>query len=97
VTLLEGVSRVRFEYLRGADEEKSRTEEWVEEWNAKDEKELPRAVRIAVTYWGERGKEEASPMTVLASVAAYQYEEVRTGSRGLGRGMIQGRSPSRGF
>jgi general secretion pathway protein J len=99
VTLFEGVSRVRFEYLRGADEEKSRREEWVEEWNAKDEKELPRAIRITVTYWNERGKEEASPMTVLASVAAYQYEEVRTGTgpRGLGRGLIQSRTPSRSF
>ncbi len=97
VTLFEGVSRVRFEYLRGADEEKSEPEEWVEQWNAKDEKELPRAVRITVTYWNERGKEDASPMTVLASVSAYQYEEVRTGSRGLGRGLIQGRRSSRGF
>ena len=91
VTLIGGISQVRFEYFRGADEEKSRKEEWVEEWNGKEEKELPRAVRMTVTYWNERGKEEVSPMTVLASVSAYQYEEVRTGSRGLGRSMIQGR------
>jgi hypothetical protein len=97
VTLFEGVSQVRFEYLKGTDQEKNQPEEWVEEWNAKDEKELPRAVRITVTYWNERGKEESSPMTVLASVAAYQFEEVRTGSRGLGRGPIQGRSSPRGF
>ncbi len=91
VTLFGGISQVRFEYFREADGEKSRMEEWVEEWNAKEEKELPRAVRMTVTYWNERGKEEVSPMTVLASVPAYQYEEVRTGSRGLGRSMIQGR------
>ena len=91
MTLFGGISRVRFEYFREADGEKSRMEEWVEEWNAKEEKELPRAVRMTVTYWNERGKEELSPMTVLASVSAYQYEEVRTGSRGLGRSMIQGR------
>ena len=91
VTLFEGISQLRFEYFREADGEKSRMEEWVEEWNAKEEKELPRAVRMTVTYWNERGKEEVSPMTVLASVPAYQYEEVRTGSRGLGRSMIQGR------
>jgi general secretion pathway protein J len=97
VTLVEGVSGVRFEYLRGADEEKSRTEEWVEEWNAKEEKELPRAVRITVTYWNGSGKEEVSPMTVLASVSAYEYEEVRAGSRGLGRSAIQGRPRPRGF
>lgn len=80
VTLFEGISQVRFEYFREADKEKSRTEEWVEEWNAKEEKELPRAVRMTVTYWNEKGKEEVSPMTVLASVSAYRYEEVRTGS-----------------
>jgi general secretion pathway protein J len=91
VTLFGGISQVRFEYFREADGEKSRIEEWVEEWNAKEEKELPRAVRMTVTYWNERGKEEVSPMTVLASVPAYQYEEARTGSRGLGRSMIQGR------
>jgi general secretion pathway protein J len=81
VTLVGGVSQVRFEYYREADKEKSRTEEWVEEWNAKEENELPRALRMTVTYWNERGKEEASPITVLVSVSAYQFEEMRTGLR----------------
>lgn len=95
--LFEGVSQVRFQYLREADEEKNRAEEWVEEWNAKEEKALPRAVRMTVTYWNEKGKEEVSPTTVVASVAAYQHEELRTGSAGTGRSMIQGRPQSRGF
>jgi general secretion pathway protein J len=97
VTLFEGISQVRFEYYREADEEKNRTAEWVEEWNAKEEKELPKAVRMTVTYWNGKGKEEASPMTVLASVSACQYEEVRTGSMGAGRSMIQGRPQLRGY
>jgi general secretion pathway protein J len=79
VTLFEGISQVRFEYYREADEEKSRTEEWVEEWNAKEEKELPKAVRMTVTYWNGKGKEEASPITVLATVSAYQFEEMKAG------------------
>jgi general secretion pathway protein J len=79
VTLFGGISQVRFEYYREADKEKNRTEEWVEEWNAKEEKELPRALRMTVTYRNERGKEEASPITVLAPVSAYRFEEVRTG------------------
>ncbi|HUL23128.1 MAG TPA: type II secretion system protein GspJ [Thermodesulfobacteriota bacterium] len=83
VTLLGGVSQVRFEYYREADKEKNRTEEWVEEWNAKEEKELPRALRMTLTYWNERDKEEAAPVTVLASVSAYQFEELRTGPTGL--------------
>lgn len=76
LTLFEGVSQVRFEYYREANEEKNQKEEWVEEWNAKEEKELPKALRMTVTYWKESGKEEASPVTVLAPVAAYQFEEV---------------------
>jgi general secretion pathway protein J len=82
VTLFEGVSQVRFEYYRGANEEKNQKEKWVEEWNAKEEKELPRALRMTVTYWNERGEEEATPITVLAPVAAYQLEEVRRGLTG---------------
>jgi general secretion pathway protein J len=97
MTLFGGISQVRFEYFRETDEEKSRAEEWVEEWNAKEEKELPRVVRMTVTYWSERGKEEVSPMTVLASVSAYQYEEVRTGSMGPGRSSVQRRPQPRGF
>ncbi len=83
VTLFEGVSQIRFEYYREADKEKSRTEEWVEEWNAKEEKELPKALRMTITYWNERDKVEASPITVLASISAYQFEELRTGPTGL--------------
>jgi general secretion pathway protein J len=97
VTLLEGVSQVRFQYFREADEAKTRTEEWVEEWNAKEEKELPRAVKMAVTYWNERDKGEVAPMIVMASVSAYRHEEVRTGSMGPGRSTIQGRPQLRGF
>jgi hypothetical protein len=97
VTLFEGVSRVRFEYFREADEENNQAEEWLEEWNAKEEKKLPRAVRMTITYRNERGEGEIPPMTVLASVPAYQYEEVRTVLRGTGRSMIQGRPQPRGF
>jgi general secretion pathway protein J len=91
VTLFGGISQVRFEYYREANEEKSWTEGWVEEWNAKEEKELPKALRLTVTYWNERGKEEASPITVLASVSANQFEELKTGPMGLGRRTIQER------
>ncbi len=79
MTLLGGISQVRFEYYRGTDEEKNRKEEWVEEWNAKEEKELPKAVRMTITYWNGKGKEEASPITVLATVSAYQFEEMKAG------------------
>jgi general secretion pathway protein J len=89
VTLFGGISHVRFEYYREADKEKGRTEEWVQEWNAKEEKELPKALRMTVTYRNERDKEEAPPITVLAQVSAYQFEELKTGPMGLGRRTIQ--------
>jgi hypothetical protein len=97
LTLFEGVSQVRFEYYREADEEKNRKEEWVEEWNVKEEKELPKALRMTVTYWNERGKEEASPITLLAPISAYQFEEVRRGPLGLGRRTILGGPQPRGY
>jgi general secretion pathway protein J len=89
MTLLGGISQVRFEYYREADEEKNRKEEWVEEWNAKEEKELPKAVRMTITFWNGKGREEASPMTVLATVSAYQFEEMR--------GLVRRGSQPRGF
>lgn len=90
LTLFEGVSQVRFEYYREADEEKNRKEEWVEEWNVKEEKELPKALRMTVTYWNERSREKASPITVLAPISAYQFEEVRRGPLGLRRQTTMG-------
>ena len=84
VTLFEGISQINFEYYREADTEKNRSEEWVEEWNAKEEKELPKALRMTVTYWNEKNKEEGPPITVLASISAYKFEEVKTGRVGLG-------------
>ncbi len=96
VTLFGGISQVRFEYYREADKEKGQTEEWVEEWNAKEEKALPKALRMTVTYWNGKSQEESSPVTVLASVAAYQFEETRKGPIGFGQRVMQIGSQPRG-
>jgi hypothetical protein len=48
VSVLEGLSDVRFEYFREEDTEKTRSEAWLDEWNAKEEKELPRALRVTL-------------------------------------------------
>jgi len=95
LTLFDGVSQVRFEYYREANEEKNQREEWVEEWNAKDEKELPKALRMTVAFLTDKGKEEESPVTVLAPVAAYQFEELRTGLPGR-QAILMGPQP-RGY
>jgi general secretion pathway protein J len=78
VSLLEGVSNVRFEYYREEDPLKNQKEEWVEEWNAKEERELPKTLRMTITQKNQKDKEEL-PITILASLPAYRFEEVRIG------------------
>jgi general secretion pathway protein J len=85
VALFEGISEVRFKYYREPDTEKNKTEEWVEEWNAKEEKTLPKAFKMTVTQKNGKGKEEEFLITVLASLPAYQFEEVRTIPPGVRR------------
>jgi general secretion pathway protein J len=91
VTLLEGISKLRFEYYREGDPEKNRTEGWVEEWNAKEEKELPKALKMTITYKNGREGKEVSSNLVLASIAAYRFEELETPFFGLGRRSIRDR------
>ncbi len=76
VSLIEGISDVQFEYFRRGDKVKNRTEAWVENWNAKDEHELPKALRMTIAKKDKKdGKEEVS-LTLLASISANQYEEI---------------------
>jgi len=78
VSVLEGLSDVRFEYFREEDKEKTRPEAWLTEWNAKDENELPKAMRMTFTFTnGKEGKEEA-PLTLLASLSSNRFDEIRT-------------------
>lgn len=86
VPLIEGISDILFEYYQEEDSLKNRKEGWVEEWNAKEEKELPRAVRMTVTYKSGQSEKEETPMTLLASVSANRFEDVKPGPSGrLGR------------
>jgi len=75
--LIEGISDIRFEYYQEEDSLKNRTEGWVEKWNAKEEKELPRAVRMTVTYKNGQSEKEESSMTLLVSVSANRFEDVK--------------------
>lgn len=77
VTLLEGVSDVRLEYYQEEDPTKNRDEGWVEEWNAKEEKQLPKALKMVILHRNEKGKGEEIPITILTSLPANQFEEVR--------------------
>ncbi len=72
VSLCEGISKIRFEYYREEDPEKNQQGGWVDEWNAKEEKELPRAIRMTMNYKNE--KREELPVTLLVSVQAWKPE-----------------------
>jgi hypothetical protein len=79
ISLMEGLASVRFEYYREEDPNQNREAAWVEEWNAKEENQLPRALRITVTpRKSQEGKEEI-PFSVFTSLPANQFEEIRTG------------------
>jgi general secretion pathway protein J len=90
VPLLEGVSSVRFEYYREEDTEKNQTGGWVEEWNAKEEKALPRMFRMTILQKKGEKAEKEMPITVAAFLPANQFEEVRTGGM---RGTAPTRAP----
>ena len=96
ISLLEGISNVQFEYYREENPAKNWTEGWVEEWDAKEQKELPRAFRITITYpapqqggKNEKGSEEEVSVPLLATISAHQWEEIRTTPIGLGRRTVQ--------
>jgi general secretion pathway protein J len=80
IPLFEGVADVRFEYYRAEDPEKNREAGWVEEWNAKEEKQLPKALRMNLVFPKGKGakKGEESSIAILASLPSYRYDEIRT-------------------
>jgi general secretion pathway protein J len=79
IPLFEGLADVRFEYYQEEDPEKNRAGGWVEEWDAKEEKELPRALRMRLLFGkGDRQLEEW-PILFMASLPSYRYEDIRTG------------------
>ena len=88
ITLLEGISEFRFEYFREEDPEKNQEAEWVEEWNAKEEKVLPKSMRIIMTVAGKNGKEKESSLTILSSIPANREEKIATAATGGRAGSI---------
>ncbi len=77
VTILEGLSDFRLEYFREEDTQKTRAEAWLDEWNAKEEKELPTVLKMTLTFKDGRSEKEESPLTLLSSIAANKFEDVK--------------------
>jgi type II secretory pathway component PulJ len=76
--IFEGLADVRFEYYQEEDPEKNRTGEWLEEWNAKEEKALPTALRVTLAFQKRGEKTRGVSTVILASLPSNRYEEVRT-------------------
>ena len=95
ISLLEGITDVRFEYYQEEDTDKNRKEGWVEEWNAKETKEFPKALRMTILEKNGKGTESKSSIALVATLPAYQFEEVRAGRVGvpLGRPIQQRTRP----
>ncbi len=91
VPLLEGLSEIRFEYFREADPENNKTEEWLDEWNAKDEKRLPKAVKMTLTFANEKEGKEKSPLTLMVSIPANKIDKGMTPVTTFGRRVLRQR------
>jgi prepilin-type N-terminal cleavage/methylation domain-containing protein len=97
VPLFEGISDIHFEYYREENLEKNQKGDWIEEWNGKEEKELPKALRMVITYKNEKEEKEEASFTLLASISANRYEEIRATPTVFGRRGIRERGMREGF
>lgn len=77
VSLFEDLADVRLEYYRAANPDKNQEEAWLSEWIAKEEKELPKAMRMTLQFRNKEGGAE-EPVILLASIPSNEYEEVWT-------------------
>jgi general secretion pathway protein J len=96
ISLLEGITDIRFEYYQEEDLGKNQKEGWIEEWNAKEVKAFPKALRMIILQKNGKGKGEETPLMLMASLPANRFEEVRTGPARFGRRSIQQTPPPQG-
>jgi general secretion pathway protein J len=97
ISLLDGISNIRFEYYREADKKKNLMDEWVEEWDAKEEKKLPKLLRMTISFKNGDWKKEETSIQLMVSIPAHQPEEVIAAfPRGI-RGAPLGVSPRPGY
>jgi len=73
INLIEGLSDFTFEYF-GEAEGKGETGDWVESWDGKEKKELPRQIRMNIK-WREKKEELERTFPGVVSVPAYLYED----------------------
>ena len=89
ISLLEGITHIRFEYYQEEDLGKNQKEGWIEEWNAKDVKTFPKALKMTILQKNGKGRGEETPIMLMASLPAYRFEEVRTAPARFRRRSVQ--------
>lgn len=77
IPVLSEVAEARFEYYREEDPTQNRSAAWLEDWNTKEERELPKAVRITLIQKKEDKEGEGKRMVITASLPCNRFEEVR--------------------
>jgi len=71
--LIEGLSDIKFEYYKEAEDEET-SGEWMEVWDGKEETELPRQIRVNIK-WKEKKGESEIVLPALVSIPAYLYDD----------------------
>lgn len=94
ISLLEGVTSVQLEYYQAEDSSKNLKEGWLEEWDAKEAKEFPQALKMTIVKKNGKDKGKNFPITIVASLPSNRFDEIRIGPRG--RGTIQQRLQPQG-
>jgi len=77
LTLLGDLSEFGFEYFQEGEEEEE-VGEWVESWDGKDKRELPRQMRM-IAKWGGEKKEREETLTTLVSIPTLRYDDRAAG------------------
>lgn len=72
--LIEGISKLSFEYYQEEDSSKNQGEEWLREWDGKEKKGLPKAIRLNLSL---KNKGRENSFSLLLPISAYQFEPVK--------------------
>lgn len=75
IPFLGSLQEVRWAYFQEENSTLGRPGEWVEEWSAKEKKELPAALRLTLNF--SQKEDKINEVTLLISLPAYRWEEIR--------------------
>ena len=88
LSFMEGLSDIKFEYYKESEDEET-PGEWVGSWDGKEETELPRQIRVNLT-WKEKKGESEIVLPAIVSIPAHLYDD-----KGMAGARILSRTPTR--